>query len=137
MIKIVHLAAVLEVATGSTALAGSQSEYQGTLAQRASCRPDVYRLCAAEIPNVARHHRLPAQEPVPPQRRLRRGVLGKSAVEVRRAGSEAVPERLTDGSAGQFGMPAGFVVFAAPFWMPRTRSKAADSCLSFAGSVGT
>jgi hypothetical protein len=29
-----------------------QSQYQGTPAQRASCRPNVYRLCAGEIPNV-------------------------------------------------------------------------------------
>ncbi len=27
-------------------------EYRGTPAQRAACRPDVFRLCAAEIPNV-------------------------------------------------------------------------------------
>jgi hypothetical protein len=52
MIRAVHLAAFLAVATGSTALAAPQSEYQGTPAQRASCRPDVYRLCAGEIPNV-------------------------------------------------------------------------------------
>ncbi len=58
--KIVYLAAVLVVATGSAALAAQsqeqgsapQSQYQGTPAQRAACRPDVYRLCAGEIPNV-------------------------------------------------------------------------------------
>jgi hypothetical protein len=59
--KVTYLAAVLVVATGSAALTASQSEsqgtasqprYQGTPAQRASCRPDVYRLCAGEIPNV-------------------------------------------------------------------------------------
>ena len=61
MMKVTYLAAILMVATGSPALAASQSEeqgtaaqsqYQGTPAQRASCRPDVYRLCAGEIPNV-------------------------------------------------------------------------------------
>jgi len=61
MIRVVYLAAVLAVATGWTALAAPQSEEQGTAsqtqyrrtpAQRASCRPDVYRLCAEEIPNV-------------------------------------------------------------------------------------
>ena len=52
MIRIVYLAAFLVIAAGSTALAAPQSEYQGTPAQRASCRPDVYRLCAGEIPNV-------------------------------------------------------------------------------------
>ena len=52
MIRVVYLAACLAVTAGSTALAAPQSEYQGTPAQRASCRPDVYRLCAGEIPNV-------------------------------------------------------------------------------------
>ncbi len=58
--KVVYLAAILVVATGSAALAAQsqeqgpapQSQYQGTPAQRAACRPDVYRLCAGEIPNV-------------------------------------------------------------------------------------
>jgi len=49
-------AALLLIATGSFAHATSRSEagpeYRGTPAQRASCRPDVYRLCAGEIPNV-------------------------------------------------------------------------------------
>ena len=27
-------------------------EYRGTAEQRAACRPDVYRLCAGEIPNA-------------------------------------------------------------------------------------
>jgi hypothetical protein len=58
--KVAHLAAVLVVATGviatapAAALAGSQSQHLGTPAQQASCRPDVYRLCAEEIPTCAR-----------------------------------------------------------------------------------
>lgn len=42
------LASLLAIATSASA----QSDYQGTPAQRSSCRPDVYRLCAGEIPNV-------------------------------------------------------------------------------------
>jgi hypothetical protein len=60
MMKIAYLTAVLVLAMGSAAVASqeqgtapqSQSQYQGTPAQRAACRPDVYRLCAGEIPNV-------------------------------------------------------------------------------------
>jgi len=57
--KVAHLVAVLVVATGViatalAALAGSQSQHLGTPAQQASCRPDVYRLCAEEIPTCAR-----------------------------------------------------------------------------------
>ena len=60
MTKVTYLAAVVAVAIGSAALTASQSDaqgtsqsqYQGTPAQRAACRPDVYRLCAGEIPNV-------------------------------------------------------------------------------------
>ncbi len=51
------LGIVLLIAAGSAASAthipeGQGAQYQGTAAQRASCRPDVYRLCAGEIPNV-------------------------------------------------------------------------------------
>jgi hypothetical protein len=60
MTKVAYLAAVLAVATGSIASAAppleeqraSEARYPGTPAQQASCRPDVYRLCAGEIPNV-------------------------------------------------------------------------------------
>ena len=60
MIKVAYLTAVLMAAMGSAALASQaqeqgiapQAQYQGTPAQRAACRPDVYRLCAGEIPNV-------------------------------------------------------------------------------------
>ncbi len=61
MMRVAYLTAVLVVVTGSAALASSQaqeqgtasqSQYQGTPAQRAACRPDVYRVCAGEIPNV-------------------------------------------------------------------------------------
>lgn len=32
--------------------AGAAPAYQGTAEQRQACTPDVYRLCAGEIPNV-------------------------------------------------------------------------------------
>lgn len=35
-----------------TVSAARAEEYRGTPGQRAACRPDVFRLCAAEIPNV-------------------------------------------------------------------------------------
>lgn len=38
----------LSLFAGSAALA----QYQGTPDQRRACTPDVYRLCAGEIPNV-------------------------------------------------------------------------------------
>ncbi len=58
--KFAYLAAALVAATGSATFtsqaqeqgSATQSQYQGTLAQRAACRPDVYRLCAGEILNV-------------------------------------------------------------------------------------
>jgi hypothetical protein len=34
------------------AVAASAQDYRGTPAQQAACRPDVFRLCAGEIPNV-------------------------------------------------------------------------------------
>jgi hypothetical protein len=34
------------------ASAASASAFQGTSEQRRACTPDVYRLCAGEIPNV-------------------------------------------------------------------------------------
>lgn len=40
--------------------ASAASAYQGTAEQRRACTPDVYRLCAGEIPQCPRHHRLPA-----------------------------------------------------------------------------
>ena len=61
MTRSAGLFAVVVALTGSGALAAevpdvrgvsSQAYAQGTPAQRASCRPDVYRLCAGEIPNV-------------------------------------------------------------------------------------
>ncbi len=60
MVRIVWLVAVLGAAAATGAAAQSpngraaspQVYAQGTPAQRASCRPDVYRLCAGEIPNV-------------------------------------------------------------------------------------
>lgn len=46
---------VLGLALGLLGAAGSaaaQGEYRGTPAQQRACRPDVFRLCAGEIPNV-------------------------------------------------------------------------------------
>jgi hypothetical protein len=45
-----RLAAALGIAT--TVLATSSAFAQGTSEQRRACTPDVYRLCAGEIPNV-------------------------------------------------------------------------------------
>ena len=55
--KIVGFAVAFRVAAGlglllTLASAGSASAYQGTPEQRKACTPDVYRLCAGEIPNV-------------------------------------------------------------------------------------
>jgi hypothetical protein len=62
MMKVAYIAAGLVLAMGSAdwaaqaqepgAASQGQAQYQGTPAQRAACRPDVYRLCAGEIPNV-------------------------------------------------------------------------------------
>ena len=46
-----RLAAALGLAL-MLASAGSASAFQGTPEQRRACTPDVYRLCAGEIPNV-------------------------------------------------------------------------------------
>ena len=40
------------IVLGAALPAHAQSEYRGTPAQRAACRPDVFRLCAGEIPSV-------------------------------------------------------------------------------------
>ena len=43
-----------------TLLATGSAAAQGTSEQRKAGMPDVYRLCAGEIPNAARRHSLPA-----------------------------------------------------------------------------
>lgn len=45
---------ILAVATTLTVLgtASAMAAYQGTPEQRRACTPDVYRLCAGEIPSV-------------------------------------------------------------------------------------
>lgn len=53
MRKVMLRACVLLSAGSVSILAGAQAqEYRGTPAQQRACRPDVFRLCAAEIPNV-------------------------------------------------------------------------------------
>jgi hypothetical protein len=43
---------VAMVFTGAFVAAADAQEHRGTPAQRKACRPDVWRLCAAEIPNA-------------------------------------------------------------------------------------
>ena len=43
-----------------TLLATGSAAAQGTSEQRKAGMPDVYRLCAGEIPHAPRHHSLPA-----------------------------------------------------------------------------
>ncbi|HEX5432410.1 MAG TPA: hypothetical protein VFW83_10615 [Bryobacteraceae bacterium] len=53
--KIVGFAVSSRVVAGlllMLATAGSASAFQGTPEQRKACTPDVYRLCAGDIPNV-------------------------------------------------------------------------------------
>lgn len=40
--------------SGAAVLAQDNTEQQGTAAQRIACTPDVFRLCAQEIPNADR-----------------------------------------------------------------------------------
>ncbi|WP_210208664.1 hypothetical protein [Rhodoplanes roseus] len=49
--RLVAVALVLGTIGAATA-ASAQGEYRGTAAQQRACRPDVFRLCAGEIPNV-------------------------------------------------------------------------------------
>ena len=55
MMKVLRAASVITVVavTGSfLSVAGAVAAEPGTPAQKRACRPDVYRLCAAEIPGV-------------------------------------------------------------------------------------
>ena len=54
MIRAIQVAAgsLLLLLAASFLPAKAQSDYRGTPAQQAACRPDVFRLCAGEIPNV-------------------------------------------------------------------------------------
>ena len=55
MMKVLRAASVIAVVavTGSfLPVAGAAAAEPGTPAQKRACRPDVYRLCAAEIPSV-------------------------------------------------------------------------------------
>ncbi|HTT84013.1 MAG TPA: hypothetical protein VMF67_11070 [Rhizomicrobium sp.] len=47
-----HRAAVALALALSLVSASAAFAYQGTPEQRRACTPDVYRLCAGEIPNV-------------------------------------------------------------------------------------
>lgn len=49
-VQLVVIGAGLMVSLATAAHA--ESDYRGTAAQRRACRPDVFRFCAAEIPNV-------------------------------------------------------------------------------------
>jgi hypothetical protein len=53
MNRILHAAVVFVlISAGSAAPVLAQSEYRGTPADQAACKPDVFRLCAGEIPSV-------------------------------------------------------------------------------------
>jgi hypothetical protein len=54
MANVLRLAAVgaAIALVGAATAAHAAGEYRGTAAQQRACRPDVFRLCAAEIPNV-------------------------------------------------------------------------------------
>jgi hypothetical protein len=54
MMKLLQLALVLLGLSwfAGSSIAQAQQDYRGTPEQRAACRPDVYRLCAGEIPNA-------------------------------------------------------------------------------------
>ena len=55
MMKVVRAAPVTAFLLAAASLApvtGAAAQEPGTAAQKRACRPDVYRLCAGEIPNV-------------------------------------------------------------------------------------
>ena len=45
---------VVSALTSPATVAVASTEEKGTAEQRAACTPDVFRLCASEIPNVDR-----------------------------------------------------------------------------------
>ncbi len=50
----VFAALVAGTVSPATAQYRSQQEYRGTIDQQRACRPNVFRFCATEIPNVQR-----------------------------------------------------------------------------------
>ncbi|MBV9562022.1 MAG: hypothetical protein JOY90_16490 [Bradyrhizobium sp.] len=50
--RIVGRVSLLGFLLGFMATGAAHAQYQGTAEQRRACTPDVYRLCAGEIPNV-------------------------------------------------------------------------------------
>jgi hypothetical protein len=55
MRKTPHAALIVGLVLAADAFAPSASataQHPGSVAQQRACRPDVYRLCAGEIPNV-------------------------------------------------------------------------------------
>ena len=55
MMRVARIAGVAALLVSLQALApisGASAQQPGTPVQKRACRPDVYRLCAAEIPSV-------------------------------------------------------------------------------------
>jgi hypothetical protein len=52
VMRLVRVCAAVAGLCSSATIAAAEQEYRGTPAQQRACRPDVFRLCAAEIPNV-------------------------------------------------------------------------------------
>ncbi len=52
MTRLPVLAIMLAALAAGSMIPAQASEYRGTPAQRAACRPNVFRFCAGEIPDV-------------------------------------------------------------------------------------
>jgi hypothetical protein len=52
MMNCIKATAIAFALIATASVLPASAEYQGTAAQRAACRPDVFRLCAGDIPNV-------------------------------------------------------------------------------------
>ena len=51
-VRIICVTALVVSQLALVPMSGASAQQPGTAAQKRACRPDVYRLCAAEIPSV-------------------------------------------------------------------------------------
>jgi hypothetical protein len=52
MTRLVYLAIIFAALTAASAAQAESQEYRGTPAQQNACRPNVFKFCAGEIPDV-------------------------------------------------------------------------------------